>query len=81
MLRSEKDILHPFQKNATLTLNSNFRYEIAVEQEELTALLGGVKEDSPFYRKAKELLESLSVFPVLSEEIVPKNSVLQEFIN
>jgi len=81
VLRSEKDILHPFQKNATLTLNSNFRYEIAVEQEELTALLGGVKEDSPFYRKAKELLESLSVFPVLSEEIVPKNSVLQEFIN
>ncbi|MBR4288250.1 MAG: hypothetical protein IKT50_02295 [Clostridia bacterium] len=81
VLRSEKDILHPFQKNAALTLNSNFRYEIAVEQEEVTSLLGGVEKDSPFFEDAKRLLEALSAFPVFSEDIVPKNSVLQEFIN
>ncbi len=81
VLRSEKDILHPFQKNAALTLNTNFRYEIAVEQEELLSLLNGVTKNSPFYEKAKMLLNALSAFPVLSEDVVPKNSVLQEFIN
>lgn len=81
VLRSEKDILHPFRKNAVLTLNSNFHYEIAVEKEELSSLLDKVQKTSPFYPEAKSLLETLSVFPMLSEDIVPKNSVLQEFIN
>ncbi len=81
VISSEKDILHPFQKNAILTLNSNFRYEIAVEKEEISSLLEKVEKSSPFYPKAKEILELLSPFPLLSEDVVPKNSVLQEFIN
>lgn len=81
VIRSEKEILHPFQKNACMVLSSNFRYEIAVEKSEILELLGRVPVSSPFFGEAQRLMEVLFAFPSLSEDIVPKESVLQEFIN
>lgn len=78
---SEKEILHPYRKNACMTLCTDFHYEIAVERKELTELLEKVSCQSPFFSEAVSLMEQLSVFPDLEEDIVPTNSVLQEFIN
>jgi len=81
VLSAEKVILHPFSKNALLTLETNFCYEIAVEKEEVLSLLLHVKETDTFFPEAKALAEKIRFFPTLSEEIVPENSVLREFID
>jgi uridine kinase len=81
VLDSEKIILHPFRKNASFTIETNFSYEISVEKQEAFRLLSRVKETSPFYEKALEIKIPLSHFPDLGEELVPENSVLREFID
>ncbi|MBR5295792.1 MAG: hypothetical protein IKU24_04295 [Clostridia bacterium] len=81
VLSSEKEILHPFRKNAAMTISTNFSYEISVEKEEILPLLGEVKEESSLFTEAKRILSVLESFPELSQKIVPKNSVLREFID
>ncbi len=81
VLRMEEIILHPYQKNADMILNTNFCYEIAVEKEEVLELLGQVKKDSSDYAAAERLAEKLLPFPQFSEDLVPEESVLREFID
>ncbi len=81
VLSSEKEILHPFRKNAIMTISTNFSYEIPVEKAEILPLLSGVKEESSLYREAQRFLSVLARFPTLHSEIVPKDSVLREFID
>lgn len=81
VLASEKEILHPFRKNAEMTLATNFSYEIPVEKGELVPLLSNVKVSSPLYPEAERILSILAHFPTLSENLVPPGSVLREFID
>ncbi len=81
VLRNEKIILHPFRKNALFTITTDFCYEIAVEKEEVCALLDKVDPNGPFLKKAKELQKKLAPFPSWERALVPKNSVLREFID
>ena len=78
---AEKEILHPFRKNASMLISSAFSYEIAVEKEEITALLKTVEAQSPLYPRAQRILKDLSFFPVLPKNLVPQGSVLKEFID
>ena len=80
VLDSEKEILAPFRKNAEIVLSTDFSYEPAVARAEVSERLREVKPGSVWYETAQDLLRKLSLFPVLSEDLVPKNSVLQEFI-
>ncbi len=81
VLLAEKEILHPFRKNAAMTISTNFSYEIPVEKGEILPLLSGVKKESALYPEAKRILSILAHFPTFSSEIVPKDSVLREFID
>lgn len=81
VIRNEKMILHPFQKNALFTITTDFCYEIAVEKKEISALLEKVDPNGPFFREAKKLQEKLVPFPIWEKDLVPKNSVLREFID
>lgn len=76
----EKIILHPFQKNALLTITTDFIYEIPVERDEGVAILTKIRTDSPWLEEAVALKEKLASFPSLSKDLVPENSVLWEFI-
>ena len=81
VIAAEKEILHPFRKNACQTISSSFSYEIAVEKKEVSDLLSTVEESSPLYPKAKRILEDLKKFPMLPESLVPQGSVLKEFLD
>jgi uridine kinase len=81
VLEAEKEILHPYKRNADRILGTDFSYELAVVKEEATALLEQVNETSPFFGKASRLKLALSHFPSLSEQVVPTDSVLREFID
>jgi uridine kinase len=78
---SEKEILHPFIKNAVQIISTDFCYEPAVEKAELTLLLKTVEKQSPLFAEAKRILNILSDFPEWPEDLVPSNSVLREFID
>ena len=78
---SEKEILHPFIKNAVQIISTDFCYEPAVEKSELVFLLKTVEKASPLFPEAQRILEILSRFPEWSEDLVPENSVLREFID
>ena len=80
VLESEKEILTPFRKNAQIVLSTDFSYEPAVARTEVIARLSEVKPGSAWYDTARTLMKKLEKFPVLQEEFVPKNSVLQEFL-
>lgn len=81
VVEKEKEILHPFRKNAFSLISSSFSYEISVEKEEVISLLKTVGENCPLYPRAKRILEDLQFFPTLSEQLVPQGSVLKEFID
>ena len=81
VVEAEKEILHPFQKNAFCLISSAFSYEIAVEKEEVTELLSTVTEESLLYPRAQRILEDLTFFPSLPKNLVPQGSVLKEFID
>lgn len=81
VVEKEKEILHPFRKNAFSLISSSFSYEISVEKEEVISLLKTVGENSPLYPRATRILEDLRFFPTLSEQLVPTGSVLKEFID
>lgn len=77
---SEKEILTPFRKNAQIVLSTDFSYEPAVARDEVTRRLSEVAPSSRWYDSAQKLTAKLEKFPRLSEDLVPKNSVLQEFL-
>lgn len=77
----EKEILHPFEKNAALTIATDFSYEIAVEKKEVLELLSAIPEESPYRKNADELAEKLAPFPSFPASLVPEHSVLREFID
>lgn len=79
--RAEEKILHPFKKNASIIISTSFSYEIPVEKCEILPLLKEVKKEEPLFPEAKRLLSILEKFPCLPEEVVPKTSVLREFID
>lgn len=81
VIESEKEILHPFRKNAFMLLSSSFSYEIAVEKAEVESLLLPVTAESPLYPRAKRILADLEYFPTLPETLVPQGSVLKEFLD
>lgn len=81
VIRAEKEILHPFRKNAFSVISTSFSYEIAVEKAEVTELLSTVTETSPLYPRAQRILTDLEYFPSLPEALVPEGSVLKEFLD
>ena len=81
VISAEKEILHPFQKNAYFTISSSFSYEIAVQKTEVSDLLSTVSGESPLYPRAVRILEDLKYFPALPESLVPQGSVLKEFLD
>ena len=81
VVAAEREILHPYRKNACQCISSSFSYEIAVEKDEILSLLTKVSPNSLIYPRARRILEDLRFFPSWSEKLVPSGSVLKEFID
>ena len=65
---------------ADLTLDSLLPYEIFVMGSELLPLLAEIPEGSIYYPKALELQEKVKTLASWPTAIVPKDSILREFL-
>ena len=72
--------IFPFQPLADREYNSAMGYEFPVLKPLAEPLLRALPKVHPGYGKAQELLELLSCFEPIKKTLVPKDSILQEFI-
>ena len=79
VLRGDERHIFPYSDRAELLIDTALAYEPCVTAplitEKLTVLYG-----TPYEATARRLKEALSHFPVLSQECVPADSILREFI-
>ena len=76
---AEKNI-YPYQDDADAIINSSLGYELNVLKIYAEPLLFGIDVESDMYPEAKRLLNLLRSFLAISSELVPKDSILREFI-
>lgn len=78
--KGEEDNIFPYQEEADVMFNSSLVYELAVLKQYVEPLLFGVDKHAPEYIEAKRLLKFFDYFIGISNENVPTNSLLREFI-
>ena len=78
--RGEEKYIFPFQEDADSMFNTSLIYEICVLKKYAMPLLKAIDQTSPEYSEAKSLYEFLKYFEDISDEYVPANSLLREFI-
>ncbi len=81
--RGEEKYIYPFQENANVVFNSSTLYDLPLLKYYAEPLIRGIKESSPAYPKASELLEFMKkVIPLRPAEIaaIPPTSIMREFI-
>ena len=78
--RGEEENIFPFQEEADAMFNSALVYELAVLKQYAQPLLFAIPKDSEEWLEAKRLLKFLDYFIGVSNEDIPKNSILREFI-
>lgn len=78
--RGEENYIFPFQEDADSMFNTSLIYEISVLKKYAMPLLKAIDNTHPEYSEAKSLYELLKYFDDISDEYIPKNSLLREFI-
>lgn len=78
--RGEEKNIFPFQEEADIMFNSSLIYELGVLKKYAYPLLNAVSVEEKEYSDARRLLQLLEYFPEVSEQNVPLNSILREFI-
>ena len=80
VMRGERKYIKPFRKDADITINSFHAYELCVLKHEALSLLSQVPANSPNFAVAQKLTDGLSALEEVNPELVPKNSMIREFI-
>ena len=78
VLRGEDLYLYPYKGRADMAINTFHRYEIGVLRPFAERLLAS--PDAPRDEYIETVRGGISHFPPLSDEIVPEDSLLREFI-
>ncbi len=78
--RGEDQYIFPFQEEADVMFNSALIYELAVLKPYAESILFGIPKDAPEYVEAKRLLKFLDYFIGISTDVIPKNSLMREFV-
>lgn len=77
----EAKYIFPFQGDADVIFNSTLIYELAVLKKYAEPLLMNVRpDDGKAYTTARRLLALLSRVCNISEDVIPNNSIIKEFI-
>lgn len=79
--RGERMNIFPFQEQADMMFNSALPYELPVLKPYLVPLLEDVEEDSGAFSDADRLLRLLDCVEPINEGVVPRLSILREFID
>ncbi len=78
--RGEKRHIFPYQENADVMFNSALAYELTALKPLVEPLLRQVPYGTPEYIEAKRLFKFLQWFLPTSQELIPDNSILREFL-
>ncbi len=80
VLRGEELYLWPYRPLADVHINSTHGYEPFLYRSQAMAMLREVGPEDMHQETIQRILEALEDLPDLSRELVPQNSLLQEFI-
>ena len=80
VVHGEDMYIRPYRLSADYTVNSIHIYEPCVLRGAVIPQLRAIPEDSPYYRKARELDSYLMRFEPVNPDLVPENSMLREFL-
>lgn len=80
VMEGERNYIKPFRKDADFTINSFLAYEPCVLKSQALELLHTVTGDNPQGESARRLLSGLELFVSIDGSLVPKKSILREFI-
>ena len=72
--------IYPYQDDADAMINSSLGYELSVLRIYAEPLLYGIDSTSKEYPEAMRLINLLRNFLPITSEVVPKDSLLREFI-
>lgn len=72
--------IYPHQASADFVFNSVLSYEFCVMKKHALPLLEAVPDDSPYFIQANRLIKFLKYFKDISDNWIPCNSILREFI-
>lgn len=78
--KGEEENIYPYQDNADVVINSALIYELSVIKGYVEPLLFGIGRGEAEYPEARRLLKFLSFVLTLPSDIVPRNSLIREFI-
>ncbi len=78
--KNEYVSIEPYRKYADVTINTFFPYERGILSDDAVANLSTVSQDSAYHDTAAKLIETLSPIPQISDDYIPENSLLREFI-
>lgn len=78
--KNEYESIEPFRKYADVTINTFFPYERGILNDDAIRLLNTVDKSSSHYDNARELIAILEKEPQISDDYIPENSLLREFI-
>lgn len=78
--KGEQKNIFPYQEDADVMFNTSLIYEINALRNYALPLFEKITKDDPEYSEAKRLCKFLEYFEPIDTEIVPKNSLIQEFI-
>jgi len=78
--RGESKYIFPYQEEADAMFNSSLIYELAVLKDYAIPLLKEIDNSVPEYSEAKRLIAMLSFFESIETDVIPKTSLLKEFI-
>ena len=78
--RGEEKNIFPFQEEANSIFNTSLIYELGALKSIAMPLLDEIKNDEPEYAEAKRIKSMLEYFETIDPELVPKNSLVKEFL-
>lgn len=78
--RGEENYIFPYQESADVIVNTSLIYELLMLKQYAEPLLFSVKKDIEEYNEAKRMLKFLDYFLSYSSELVPRHSLLKEFL-
>ena len=78
--RGEKLYISPFKNRADVIFNSALPYEVSVMKNYALPLFSAVPEENPRYEELCQLSQAFEHFEAIDPELVPRDSLLREFI-
>ena len=78
--RNEQIYLEPFEYGVDFRIDSTMGYEPMLIRDLYLEYLSYVKEDSPYYEKARRLMREYDHVASIDAHYIPNNSIFREFI-